>query len=166
VLQQYIDEQSVTPLALNYDFGLITLASPAPNGTTTINIAAGEGSSVKYTLQTAGYPADEKPAQTMWQVTLPLVQRIPSAERRVLQRIMLNLRSRSSLASPEASTPQGPTACQRQACIGEAQRVSGHARQTHDDVLAEGRPRAVASGPLAVSDASLAAAMRRWTAPR
>ena len=72
MLQQYIDEQSVTPLALNYDFGLITLASPAPNGTTTINIAAGEGSSVKYTLQTAGYPADEKPAQTMWQVTLPL----------------------------------------------------------------------------------------------
>ena len=67
VLQQYIDEQSVTPLALNYDFGLITLASPAPNGTTTINIAAGEGSSVKYSLETAGYPAD-KPAQTMWQV--------------------------------------------------------------------------------------------------
>ena len=68
VLQQYIDEQSVTPLALNYDFGLITLASPAPNGTTTINIAAGEGSSVKYSLQTAGYPAD-KPSQTMWQVS-------------------------------------------------------------------------------------------------
>ena len=68
MLQQYIDEQSVTPLALNYDFGLITLASPAPNGTTTINIAAGEGSSVKYSLETAGYPAD-KPAQTMWQVS-------------------------------------------------------------------------------------------------
>ena len=72
MLQQYIDEQSVTPLALNYDFGLITLASPAPNGTTTINIAAGEGSSVKYTLQTAGYPADKTPAQTMWEVIIVL----------------------------------------------------------------------------------------------
>ena len=88
VLQQYIDEQSVTPLALNYDFGLITLASPAPNGTTTINIAAGEGSSVKYTLQTAGYPADKKPAQTMWQVILTLQVRVlPSACRRPCARV-------------------------------------------------------------------------------
>ena len=67
VLQQYVNEQSVTPLALNYDFGLITLASPAPKGTTTMNIVAGQGTNVVYNLTTAGYPAD-KPSQTMWTV--------------------------------------------------------------------------------------------------
>ena len=66
VLQTYVNEQSVTPLALNYDFGLVTLASPAPAGTSTFNIAAGEGSNVVMSLVTAGYPAD-KSSQTMWQ---------------------------------------------------------------------------------------------------
>ena len=67
VLQAYVNEQGVTPLALNYDFGLVTLASPAPSGTTTLAVAAGEGSNVVINLGTAGYPAD-KPSQTMWQV--------------------------------------------------------------------------------------------------
>ena len=61
-------EEDVTPLALNFDFGLLTLARPAPDGTTYLNIQPGSGSSVQYNLTTAGYPAD-KPAQTMWQVT-------------------------------------------------------------------------------------------------
>ena len=63
----------MTPLALNYDFGLLTLASPAPGGTSYLDIRAGSGSSVEYNLTTAGYPAD-KPAQTMWQV--PAVEQI------------------------------------------------------------------------------------------
>ena len=67
MLQQYVAEQGATAAALNYDFGLITLSSPAPSGTSVMMIAAGVGSSVSYNLQTAGYPAD-KPSQTMWQV--------------------------------------------------------------------------------------------------
>ncbi len=67
VLQAYVNEQGVTPLALNYDFGLVTLASPAPSGTTSLAIAAGEGNDVVLNLVTAGYPAD-KPSNTMWQV--------------------------------------------------------------------------------------------------
>ena len=69
MLQQYVAEQGVTSAALNYDFGLITLSSPAPNGTSSMNIAVGMGESVSFDLQTAGYPAD-KPSQTMWQVRL------------------------------------------------------------------------------------------------
>ena len=67
VLQAYVNEQGVTPLALNYDFGLVTLASPAPTDTTSLAIAAGEGNDVVLNLVTAGYPAD-KPSNTMWQV--------------------------------------------------------------------------------------------------
>ena len=70
MLQQYVAEQGTTSTALNFDFGLITLDSPAPEGTTAMNIAvAGTGNSVVYDLETAGYPAD-KPSQTMWQVGL------------------------------------------------------------------------------------------------
>ena len=70
VLQQYVAQQGTTSTALNYDFGLITLASPAPSGTTSMNIAVGgTANSVVYDLATAGYPAD-KPSQTMWQVGL------------------------------------------------------------------------------------------------
>lgn len=70
VLQQYVSEQGTTSAALNYDFGLITLASAAPAGTTSMNIeVGGTGDSVSYDLTTAGYPAD-KPSQTMWQVGL------------------------------------------------------------------------------------------------
>jgi len=60
----------LTPLALNYDFGLLTLASPAPDGTAYMDIKPGSGSAATYNLLTAGYPAD-KPAQTMWQVGSP-----------------------------------------------------------------------------------------------
>ena len=60
----------MTPLALNYDFGLLTLASPAPEGTAHMDIQPGSGSAATYNLMTAGYPAD-KPAQTMWQVDRP-----------------------------------------------------------------------------------------------
>ena len=67
VLQAYVNEQDVTPLALNYDFGLVTLSSPAPSGTTSLAIAAGEGNDVVLDLVTAGYPAD-KASNTMWQV--------------------------------------------------------------------------------------------------
>ena len=57
----------MTPLALNFDFGLLTLASPAPEGITYLTISPGSGSNVEYNLTTAGYPAD-KPALTIWQV--------------------------------------------------------------------------------------------------
>ena len=67
-LTEFSREEDVTPLALNYDFGLLTLTGPAPNGTAYMNIQPGSGSAVSYDLVTAGYPAD-KPAQTMWQVT-------------------------------------------------------------------------------------------------
>lgn len=67
VLQQYLVEGGTTSSALNYDFGLVTLASPAPVGTTALRIAAGVGNSVTISLQTAGYPAD-KPYRTMWEV--------------------------------------------------------------------------------------------------
>ncbi len=60
----------MTPLVLNYDFGLLTLAGPAPDGTTYMDILPGSGSNVEYNLTTAGYPVD-KPAQTMWQVNTP-----------------------------------------------------------------------------------------------
>ena len=81
VLQQYVAQQGTTSTALNYDFGLITLASPAPSGTTSMNIAVcGTGASVVYNLQTAGYPAD-KPSQTMWQVGLqPCVTALSCAQ--------------------------------------------------------------------------------------
>jgi hypothetical protein len=69
VLQQYVEERSVTPLALNYDFALITLSNAAPKGTTHLDIAAGDGT-VRYDLTTAGYPAD-KSGQDMWTVRLP-----------------------------------------------------------------------------------------------
>ena len=68
VLQQYVEERSVTPLALNYDFALITLSNAAPKGTTYLDIAAGDGT-VRYDLTTAGYPAD-KSGQDMWTVRL------------------------------------------------------------------------------------------------
>ena len=71
VLQQYVEERSVTPLALNYDFALITLSNAAPKGTTYLDIAAGDGT-VRYDLTTAGYPAD-KSGQDMWTVRLPCV---------------------------------------------------------------------------------------------
>ena len=67
MLQQYLREDGTTSSALNYDFGLVTLVSPAPAGTTSLNIVAGTGNSVTLSLETAGYPAD-KPAQTMWKV--------------------------------------------------------------------------------------------------
>jgi hypothetical protein len=70
VLQQYVEERSVTPLALNYDFALITLSNAAPKGTTYLDIAAGDGT-VRYDLTTAGYPAD-KSGQDMWTVRLPV----------------------------------------------------------------------------------------------
>ena len=69
-LTEFSREENVTPLALNYDFGLLTLASPAPDGTAHMDIQPGSGSAVIYGLTTAGYPAD-KPAQTMWQVGRP-----------------------------------------------------------------------------------------------
>jgi hypothetical protein len=68
VLQQYVEERSVTPLALNYDFALITLSAGAPKGTTYLDIAAGDGTT-RYDLTTAGYPAD-KAGQDMWTVRL------------------------------------------------------------------------------------------------
>ena len=71
MLQQYVEERSVTPLALNYDFALITLSNAAPAGTTYLDIAAGDGT-VRYDLTTAGYPAD-KSGQDMWTVRLPSV---------------------------------------------------------------------------------------------
>lgn len=66
VLQQYVQERSVTPLALNYDFALITLSEGAPAGTTYLDIAAGQGTQT-FNLTTAGYPAD-KNGQDMWTV--------------------------------------------------------------------------------------------------
>ncbi len=66
VLRQYVEERSVTPLALNYDFALITLSEGAPAGTTSLDIAAGQGT-VTLDLTTAGYPAD-KSGQNMWTV--------------------------------------------------------------------------------------------------
>lgn len=66
MLQQYVEERSVTPLALNYDFALITLSNAAPKGTTYLDIAAGDGT-VQLDLTTAGYPAD-KAGQDMWTV--------------------------------------------------------------------------------------------------
>ena len=42
VLRQYVEERSATTLALNYDFALITLSNGAPDGTTYLNIAAGQ----------------------------------------------------------------------------------------------------------------------------
>ena len=67
MLQQYLREGGTTSIALNYDFGLVTLVSPAPVGTTFLNIVAGTSKSVTLSLETAGYPAN-KPAQTMWKV--------------------------------------------------------------------------------------------------
>mmetsp|Transcript_16296 Transcript_16296/g.48870 ORF Transcript_16296/g.48870 Transcript_16296/m.48870 type:complete len:527 (+) Transcript_16296:514-2094(+) len=66
VLRQYVQERSTTPLALNFDFALITLGSAAPKGTTYLDIAAGTGTET-YDLTTAGYPAD-KSGQDMWAV--------------------------------------------------------------------------------------------------
>lgn len=70
MLQQYVEERSITPLALNYDFALITLSSPAPEGTSYLDIAAGEGTE-RFDLTTAGYPAD-KSGQDMWAVSAPI----------------------------------------------------------------------------------------------
>ena len=67
MLKQYVEERSVTPLALNYDFALITLSNAAPVGTTYMDIAAGQGT-VKLDVTTAGYPAD-KSGQNMWAVS-------------------------------------------------------------------------------------------------
>lgn len=67
MLQQYVDAQGVSTASLDADFGLITLSSPAPEGTTAMNMVAGENSDILNNLQTAGYPAD-KPPQTMWSV--------------------------------------------------------------------------------------------------
>ncbi len=66
MLKQYVEERSVTPLALNYDFALITLSNAAPEGTTYLDIAAGDGTAT-FDLTTAGYPAD-KAGQDMWKV--------------------------------------------------------------------------------------------------
>ena len=41
VLRQYISEQSVSALALNYDFSLITLSEPAPANASFLDVAAG-----------------------------------------------------------------------------------------------------------------------------
>jgi V8-like Glu-specific endopeptidase len=72
VLRQYVEERSVTPLALNYDFALITLSNAAPVGTSYLDIAAGSGT-VTFDLTTAGYPAD-KSGQDMWKVNCTNVE--------------------------------------------------------------------------------------------
>ena len=67
VLQRYLEVRFVTVLGLNYDFALITLLAPAPEGTTHLDLAAGEGT-VRYDLTTAGYPADKPGQNKMWTV--------------------------------------------------------------------------------------------------
>ena len=55
VLSIFSNQTSVSTLSLNYDFALLTLQDPAPNGTAELAIVAGTGSQA-YNLTTAGYP--------------------------------------------------------------------------------------------------------------
>lgn len=76
VLKQYVQERSTTPLALNFDFALITLSSAAPKGTSYLDIEAGTGRET-FDLTTAGYPADKNQqsanGQFMYKVDCPNV---------------------------------------------------------------------------------------------
>ena len=74
MLQQYLEVRLVTLVGLNYDFALITLLAPAPEGTTHLDLAAGEGT-LRYDLTTAGYPADKPGLNRMCTVRPPAVGR-------------------------------------------------------------------------------------------
>ncbi|KAK9838458.1 hypothetical protein WJX81_000661 [Elliptochloris bilobata] len=66
VVDQFTQQPTYTPTAMNYDFALITLKAPV-DGPGWLGLMAGSGDPT-YSLTTSGYPG-EKPTGTMWMST-------------------------------------------------------------------------------------------------